>query len=429
MRQPSAALALIAAFFALAAPAAATAEDAAPAEHAAPSFDADSFFSDQGSGASSMSGVAAAGGSRLGGLSFSGVASADAVYGVADPFDEEAVSDTSSGVVSLELDVAGGGRDSSKLEASAIVRMIYGDAAAAARAAAALATGSPATAAYLLGSDGAVMSLELKKLYLSAYTRFADISVGRMIINYGRGTAFSPIDLYSSVDASDIELGRTGTDAARILVPFGNVSGLDLVSTLVFDIGDVVAGGRLFGNVAGWDIAASAYGDGLADGDGDLVVGIDFKGDAVVGVSGEAVARLPIADWGIDQSEAVYSLMLGADYSIGGAWLFDAEYLWNASAGSGYAQGTFRAAHNVFASISWIPDELTTVDARCIAAPGLDAVQGTLSVARSVANGARLIAYAVYRAGDIQGRYLGSDDPEAGDSTLLAFGLRLTVAY
>jgi len=377
---------------------------AAWAQDAAPAFDADAFFSGSGSAASPADDAAGSGeqvttavsplaASRTSGLSLTGSASADVLWSILEPFDEAARTGGYSGFTTLSLDAMGGDRNEAKVEASAVVRMIYGDAASALRTS---------------------MSFELRKLYLSVYTRLADLSAGRMIINYGRGTVFSPVDLFSSVDTADLDLGRTGTDAVRVLLPLGDFSGLDLVATLDRMAGDAIAGGRLYGNLAGLDFGISAFGDGLADGSGDLVTGLDFKGDLELGISAEAVARLPCSEWEPDASEAVYSLMAGLDYSIGGAWFFDAEYLWNVRAGSATAVGNFTSDHYLFGSVSWKPDELTAIDLRCIAAPTEPSMQATLSLSRSVASGANLTGYALYR-----------DD----DASSLFLGIRLSVAY
>ncbi len=363
------------------------------------------------------------------GLALSGDMSADFVYGVVEPFDEVARTGGYSGAVSFNIDAAGGNRESAKLEASAVVRLLYGDAADAVRAAANLATGNEELVSYLIGADGPVMNVDLQKLYFSIYTRFADFSVGRMKINFGKGTVFSPLDLLGVVDTSDLELGRKGRDAVRVLVPFGDFSGIDLVKTMDWPYGDAVIGSRLYGNLAGWDVAFSAFGDGLADGSGDLAIGLDFKGDLIFGLSGEAMARVPVADWNGNATDTVYSLMAGVDYSIGGDWIFDAEYLCNIRSGSMYPTGSFRSTHNVFASVSWTPDELTALDLRCIAAPGDDALQATISVSRSVATGARLTAYALYRTGDVEGRYIDTGMPVLVDVERAGFGMRVSVSY
>jgi hypothetical protein len=340
---------------------------------------------------------------RPAGLVFSGEASADVVYKILEPFESSATDYLYAGVTSLRLDAAGGDGNESKIDASAVIRMFNGDV--------------------------NIMTFELKKLYLSVYTQYADLSAGRMVINYGRGTVLSPVDLFSVVDTADLALGRTGTDAVRVLLPFGDFSGLDLVATLGNAGWDGTAGGRFYGNAAGLDFGLSGFGDGLYDGEGDLVAALDLKGDLELGISFEAVARLPFSAWSPDSSEAVYSVMLGADYSFGGEWFLDAEYLGNLRAGSAYAAGLFRSGHNLFVSVSWKPDELTALDFRYIGVPADGALQSALSLSRNIAAGANLTAYAVYRSGDVEGLYLGSVPPSAAEATSVSFGARLSVAY
>jgi hypothetical protein len=349
-------------------------------------FDPDAFFSSPGTEPGVLGDVASP--ARPAGLVFSGEASADILYTIVEPFDAAARTAGYTGATSLRLDALGGKPDEAKVEASVVVGLLDG--------------------------DGSTMFLELRKLYLSIYSRAVDLSAGRMIINYGRGTVFSPVDLFSTVDVSDLRLGRTGTDALRAQLPLGSFSGLDLVATLGKPSGDGIAGGRIFGNAAGWDFGLSAFGAGLADGYGDLVAGLDFKGDLELGLSAEALARLPFSAWVPDATEAVYSLMLGADYSIGGQWFFDLEYLANLRSGSAQAVGDFRAAHNLFGSVSWKPDELTALDLRCIAAPAEGAVRVTFSLSRSVASGASVAGYLMYQGGDVTG---------------VSLGTRLSVAY
>jgi hypothetical protein len=387
-------------------------------------FDADSFFGNSDDGTSVAPDPGQEAGTeyipslrQVSGLILTGEASTDLTYIITEPFDSSAGSGGYSGVSSLRLDATGGDRDEAKMEASVIVHMIYGDAAA------------------LLGSSEPIMAVDLKKLYLSVYMPMADVSVGRMIVNYGRGTVFSPVDLFSGVDTADISLGRTGNDALRVLFPFGNFSGLDLVATIAGSPEESVGGGRFFGHALGWDFGFSAFRDGrtATGSDGDLVVGLDFKGDLELGVSAEALARLPF-DAGLPAaSEAVYSLMAGLDYSLKGEWFFDLEYLWNIRAGQAYPIGGFRQEHNLFGSLSWKPDDLTALDVRAIVVP--DAVLGQLSlgVSRSVARGASLMGFAVYSHGNVKGLpdpALGLNSaPMDSDDTTLSVGARLSVAY
>jgi hypothetical protein len=384
------------------------------AQESGEAFDADSFF---GSGALGGAADGAAGDEAAGdlqaadlaeaaqaqgavylasyarpsGLAFTGEASADLVYLIAEPFNAAERAGSYRGVSGLRIDAQGGDRNAAKLEASALAGLLYTD--------------SPGEAP---------LSFALKKLYLSVHLPRADLSVGRMIINYGRGTAFSPVDLFSSLDLSGLKLGRTGSDALRLLVPLSDFSGIDMVAGIAGAPELGIAGLRHYGNALGLDYGLSAFRDGTRGADGELVLGLDLKGDLELGIAAEALARLPFDGLALNPAQAVYSLMLGLDYSIGGRWFIDLEGLWNISAGDALAAGAFSQSVHGFASLSWKPDELNAFDLR-----GFYARDGSgqlvLSAARDIAAGASLAAYAQYASS------------AAGDS--LALGLRLGVAY
>jgi len=324
-------------------------------------------------------------------LRFSGEANVDTAYALVNPFDTEPGVSRSSlylGATSLRLDAVGGYRDSAKVDASILTRLSY-------------------------PGDDPKPSLEVKKLYLSVFTEAADLSAGRMIVNYGRGTVFSPVDLFSTVDLSETSWGRIGTDAVRVLVPFSDLSGLDLVSTLAKTPENATAGGRLYGHFAGWDLAVSAFRDQSA------FFAVDLKGDAVVGVSAEAVAR-------VEEAGTRCRFMGGIDYSLGGEWFFDLEYLANFDFGTPTRQVLFSGDHNVFASVTWAPDKLTSADLRAIAGfdGGAFAALASVAVSRSVARGATLTAYARYLSGDVEGTGAASASVPS-----LAVGARLSVAF
>jgi hypothetical protein len=64
---------------------------------------------------------------QVSGLVFTGEATTDLAYSI-EPFDGAARSGSYNGISSLRLDAIGGDRNEAKIEASVIVRMIYGDA-------------------------------------------------------------------------------------------------------------------------------------------------------------------------------------------------------------------------------------------------------------------------------------------------------------
>ncbi len=363
------------------------------------------------------------------GLRFSGQAGADAALSVTDPFglDGPAGEAVYAGLTSIRLDARGGDGVNGKIEGSAQLRLIHGDAAVAARNAAAqtlsaaLGSAGPILVAYLTGAEGPVLQAELKKLYVSIYTELADISVGRMVVNFGRGTIFSPADLFASIDTGDLALGRVGSDVIRVLVPLGDLSGLDLVAGLSKPLADATGGLRVYGELGGWALAGALFRDGgaatdanqTADADEALIVSLDAKGDVELGLSVESVLRLPFAgkawDSGFNLDAASFHGMVGADYSFDGAWFIDLEYGVNIPLQGSWPNGippelgSFRGAHTFFASLSWRPDDFTVIDGRALAKPLDNAASLSLTAARTIAPGATLAAYLSYLWGDLQG--------------------------
>jgi len=347
-------------------------------------------------------------------LVFSGEASASLLYmGSGTAWNNGAT--TSFGT--LRLDAIGGNREFVKVEASLITLLGYGGPAA----------------------ETAGIAASIKKLYLSVYTELADISVGRMIVNYGRGTVFSPVDLFSTVDTADLALGRTGTDAARVLFPLGQVSGLDLVSSLGADMADATFGGRFYSNVSGWDFGVSGFRSGQATntarGDS-LALGLDFKGDLELGISAELVGHIPLDLGGVGGMDGLmaasgFQAMLGCDYSLGNEWFFDLEYLWNHANGNKAEElmtGAFRGGHTGSASVSWTPDEFSALELRCIANVATLDWQLSGGASRAIAQGATLAAFMVWRSGDVEG-VAGAAPTAVPDLSSLSAGLRLTVVF
>lgn len=417
--RPAPILAVAAAAFALAAfTAQANAEGGA--------FDADAFFGS--SPAPEASAQAPVGGEAgvpfafapatvsQGGLSLRGEASASAGVAILAPFDADARTAHYLGSSAARLDAIGGDRNAAKFEASVSVEALYGVAAdmAAMLPAAGLLAARPSP-------EGPVLALGLEKLFVSVHTPFVDIAAGRMIINYGRGSALSPLDLFATVGLSGTELKRSPNDAARARIPFGPFSGLDLVSTLHPGPAEGVAGARHYGYRAGLDYGLSAFRDGR--GSGALVAGFDAKFDLGPGWSLEAVARLPWESSAPTLDGAGFSLMLGADYSLGGKLFLDAELEWSlgelgmTSAGSYGAQAGQGEPPRLrgFGSVSIKIDELSTVDLRALV-DSSGAYQLGLAFARSVATGARAILFA----------QLAESAP---DPQRLAVGASLSVAF
>ena len=210
-----------------------------------------------------------------------------------------------SGATALRLDLRGGDRDVGSAEASALLSLDYNKA------------GAPS------------VDYDIYTLAFTVYAGDVDLSMGRLIANYGTGTVFSPTDIFS--DVNPVDFSRSGTELARLIWYTGDFSALEAVRTLSKPFNDVDALLRYRDQFAGWDWGAQAiWFGGTPDGDEDaaLAFGLDTKGDLFFGISAEALARLPLSWQGFD-GDVEWTLMGGLDWSIRGKLMIDAEYQWS----------------------------------------------------------------------------------------------------
>ncbi|MBI4978773.1 MAG: hypothetical protein HZC28_14935 [Spirochaetes bacterium] len=256
-----------------------------------------------------------------------------------------------------------------KVEASVDINLYYGAYAAQyyQRIAPAFAALPAASSLFAYNTKDMFLSVDLRKLYAAFFFDMADISFGRQIISLGKGMVFSPIDAFSTVEAADLTLQRSGSDVVRVKVPFTDTTGIDMISTLSASMTNIRSAVKLFGTFFGWDVAAL----GMYNHTGyETTVGIDFKGDIEVGVYGEAVVHLK--DYGATRS---FEGMLGADYSIDKYWIFRAEYYYNEDiinasrltpASIASVNKVFFGKHYLFANAMYRIDDLTDLSFFCI---------------------------------------------------------------
>ena len=214
---------------------------------------------------------------------------------------------------------------------------------------------------YKLFSFGkAPVLLDIRKLYLSMYLPFADITIGRQIINFGKGFVFSPIDVFSSVELVDIHYRRRGSDIANIRIPFSDRAGLDITTELPFIDDNFSTAIKLFATLFDFDFSLiGMYRNAGTDAnfEDEAVAGFTFKGDMEIGIYGETVVHiLP------DSGDVFFEGMVGTDYSIKDKWYFVTEYL--------YKQYDWRNSlwgeHNLFGSIRYNINDLTNISANVI---------------------------------------------------------------
>jgi hypothetical protein len=248
-------------------------------------------------------------------------------------------------------------RKSAKVEGDAELILPYGAAAGQYAAALRSAGADSLTAAVertvsryieLFSMGKAPFLLDLRKLFLEVYLPLADISVGRQIINFGKGTLFSPIDAFSSVQLGDLNLRRTGSDVASVRVPIGGLAGVDCIVEAPFWNNEHSSAVKAFATLAGWDINLVGI---YRHKSREAITGAAFKGDAVVGLYGELVGHF------LDgRGDRYLEAMLGADYSIRNIWFFNTEYYYQGRQTNPLSPW---GRNNAYASIQYAPTELT----------------------------------------------------------------------
>jgi hypothetical protein len=189
--------------------------------------------------------------------------------------------------------------------------------------------------------------VDMRKMYLEAYLPFADIALGRQIINFGKGLIFSPIDAFSTVQFMDLNFRRNGSDVASARVPLGDLAGIDCIVEAPFGNNEHSTAAKVFATIAGWDVNMVGL---YRHRSGETVAGASFKGDALAGVYGELVEHFVN---GID--DQYFECMTGADYSIHNIWFFSAEYYFNDRPGG---MPHLWGRHNIYASVQFAPNEL-----------------------------------------------------------------------
>lgn len=189
---------------------------------------------------------------------------------------------------------------------------------------------------------------DLRMLYGALYLPWADVTLGRQIVNYGKGALFSPLDVFSSVNLLELSFKRSGSDIVMVAFPAGDLSGVDIVTEFPVGTDDYASSLRGFTTLGGWDLSAvGIYRHRSREGIG----GIAFKGDLLVGVTGEVAAR-----YSRESGEVSIETMVGVDYSIKNTWFFSAEYNYRERDNGQPMYGN----HNLFGSVQYIINDLMT---------------------------------------------------------------------
>lgn len=155
--------------------------------------------------------------------------------------------------------------------------------------------------------EEALLSMDLRKLYLVLKINLFDLYIGRQLIKFGEGFLFSPLDPFSSVDFTDVNFTRIGVDATRIKIPLSDMGYFEAIALPKSNFTNSDIATRLGFSFFEWDFSIAGYYCGKYE---YTSAGFSFKGDVILGVYGEFAYHYK------NETNSFWNAMLGWDYSI-----------------------------------------------------------------------------------------------------------------
>lgn len=122
--------------------------------------------------------------------------------------------------------------------------------------------------------------LAVDRLYFDIYTDLADVRIGRQALNWGSAQFFNPTDPFPQVLLAEPWRPRSGVNALRVSVPFGDLNDFTAVAASNDAFTAARAAGRLRINWLDTDFAlVGAYRGDQSNG----LVGVDIRGTLELG--------------------------------------------------------------------------------------------------------------------------------------------------
>jgi hypothetical protein len=150
--------------------------------------------------------------------------------------------------------------------------------------------------------------LTIPRLFIDLNTTYADFRLGKQSVNWGSALFFNPTDVLAENLIASPWQERTGVNALRTTIPISKDG--QIVSIIATD--DAMESWKLSikggSNIGTTDVYAVGFLD-----DSDTLVGVDIKGDAVVGFWAEGAYRYTRDD-GISSGDL--NISIGTDYSL-----------------------------------------------------------------------------------------------------------------
>ena len=167
-------------------------------------------------------------------------------------------------------------------------------------------------------SDNNLASLWLDRFNAKSALSWADITVGRQAITFGKAYFWNPLDIFLPFDPRQFDRDyKAGVDALRVDIPLGSFSGINLItvagreldsSRKFIDDGTLNASwygsavlGRMFTTLKGWDLAIQ----------GGKIYGGYQLGTGLVGEIGPIEARAEAAYLWAQDSESLPAPLKG----------------------------------------------------------------------------------------------------------------------
>lgn len=179
--------------------------------------------------------------------------------------------------------------------------------------------------------------ITLDRAVLKMYFKPFDLFIGRQTIAWGTGYGFNPTDIFNVKNPMDPKAAKSGVNALRVEVPFGDLSGLSLVAVPDRDFQHMSGGFRLKGNLGNFDLSVC----GIKQMNSDLelaglptriIAGADLAGQiGDVGIWLEGAAINPVyKNTNYTDFDSIYAQIdAGIDYTfVNGIYLM-AEYYYN----------------------------------------------------------------------------------------------------
>lgn len=186
-----------------------------------------------------------------------------------------------------------------------------------------------------------MVAARIRTLYASVSVGPFKATLGRQLLNFGKGALYSPVDIFAAAEYSSLSLVRRGTDALRIRAALGPLSFAEAIAEPAADPMEGSYAVRLAGYAFGIDASLLGAYRGSS---GSWIAGGDAKIDLpFASVYGDATLELPEDGSGLELRAAA-----GFDASLSD-FLFAAEYYHN---GGGPDDLFHSGAHNLYAAIS-----------------------------------------------------------------------------